>query len=259
MARQRGLEGMFAGLVIGLFIVCFTGFRLDLSSKNKKPQSIVRQRLKKELEQSNLKKELEPEVEEYTFSSSGLAKKNLSKSKEAIKPRQKKDIKKLSKITTETKKRTKSTLQIKPRLIYLNTFTNKDLKEKSKKEQEKEIVPDNLPIFTEDKYNKEEEENNISEKRTEKQIKEKEETENVFENKRRKNKKEDTPDIPKNNISEREKIFSNVEPHEIRKPNAHNIANGFTPPIAPDAPADDEDLTAEEIKDRLNRLLRGDL
>ncbi len=271
LARQRGLFGLGVGFFVGLFVVWLTDFRLNLFSKDRSSQAIVRQKLKKELENSTVQKELKPEVDEYVFSAEGLLKNGLAEKTEKNKPFELK--KKTEKILPKKQKVRKSSVkqssEIKPRVISLNTFVENGLGKKNKKQSkqqlekkpEKEIVPDNLPIFVEDKYNNEIEQGEIDIQEKVPSKKEKKTvTGRVVSGKERKtNKTKESGDSVQKKTVDKQKVVSNVEPHEIRKPNAHNIANGFTPPIASDIPSGDEDLTPEEIKDRLNRLLRGDL
>ncbi len=271
LARQRGLFGLGVGFFVGLFVVWLTDFRLNLFSKDRSSQAIVRQKLKKELENSTVQKELKPEVDEYVFSAEGLLKNGLAEKSERNKPFEfKKETEKI--LPKKQGVRTSSVKQlseIKPRVISLNTFVEDGLSKKVKKQPkqqlikkaEKEVVPDNLPIFVEDKYNNEIEQGEIDIQEKVPSKKEKKTvTERVVSGKERKtNKTKESGDSVQKKTVDKQKVVSNVEPHEIRKPNAHNIANGFTPPIASDIPSGDEDLTPEEIKDRLNRLLRGDL
>ena len=271
LARQRGLFGLGVGFFVGLFVVWLTDFRLNLFSKDRSSQAIVRQKLKKELENSAVQKELKPEVDEYVFSAEGLLKNGLAEKSERNKPFEfKKETEKiLPKKQKVRKSSVKQSSEIKPRVISLNTFVENGLGKKNKKQSkqqlekkpEKEIVPDNLPIFVEDKYNNEIEQGEIDIQEKVPSKKEKKTvTGRVVSGKERKtNKIKESGDSVQKKTVDKQKVVSNVEPHEIRKPNAHNIANGFTPPIASDIPSGDEDLTPEEIKDRLNRLLRGDL
>ncbi len=271
LAWQRGLFGLGVGFFVGLLIVWLTDFRLNLFSKDRSSQAIVRQKLKKELENSAVQKELKPEVDEYVFSAEGLLKNGLAEKSERDKPFEfKKETEKiLPKKQKARKSSVKQSSEIKPRVISLNTFAEDGLGKKNKKQSkqqlekkpEKEIIPDNLPIFVEDKYNNEIEQGEIDIQEKVPSKKEKKTvTGRVVSGKERKtNKIKESGDSVQKKTVDKQKVVSNVEPHEIRKPNAHNIANGFTPPIASDIPNDDEDLTPEEIKDRLNRLLRGDL
>ncbi len=245
LAWQRGLEGAVAGLLMGLLIVWLTDFRLDLSLRNKSPRAIIRQKLKTELERSHFKKELEPELEEYVFSAKGLLKNGQL------------EIDKKNKTVARKQKK----VTIKPRFIALNTFLNDDLKAK----RQKEIIPDNLPVFTEEKYNDEV-------KSTEKITKDKILNKAKSINSRKSTIKKSESIVPKEEkqtkkrpegkgkeiVQQTKKVVSSLEKSETKNHSAHNIANGFIPPVIPNVPAD-EDLNPAEIKDRLNRLLRGDL
>ncbi len=268
LAWQRGLKGAFAGLVVGLLVIWFTDFRLDLSLQGKTSRAIVRQKLKNELERSNFKKELEPEVEEYVFPAKNLLKSNQSKKpkkdkrKQFSKKQNKSDLKEYG-LAEENKTATtnQGKITIKPQFIALNTFVDDDLKNK----RQKEIIPDNLPVFVDEKYNKENEleQENSDNKSTEKAEEINvgrsisKETKNITQ-KEEGQAKETVEKKYKKNIQQSKKIISSLEKSETKTPSAHNIANGFTPPVIPDIPAD-EDLSPEEIKDRLNKLLRGDL
>ncbi len=269
LAWQRGLFGLGVGFFIGLLVVWLTDFRLNLFSKDRSSQTIIRQKLKKELENSAIQKELKPEIDEYVFSAEGLLKNGLAEKPERNKPFELK--KKTEKILPKKQKIRKSSVkqssEIKPRIISLNTFVEDGLSKKVKKQSkqqlkkraEKEVVPDNLPVFVEDKYNNEiEQEKKSVQKEIQNKRIEKEVMDSV-DKKKKKDKTEEFLDNTQKKVVKKQKVISNVEPHEIRKPNAHNIANGYTPPVVSDVPTNDEDLTPEEIKDRLNRLLRGDL
>ncbi len=269
LAWQRGLEGAFAGLVVGLLVIWFTDFRLDLSLQGKSSRAIVRQKLRRELERSNFKKELEPEVEEYVFTSNGLLKNGQleklkkEKEKQSSKKQNQNALKKsnLTEVDQKNKRSNQDKITIKPQCITLNTFVDDDLKGR----RQKEIIPDNLPVFVDEKYNKENEleQENSDNKSTEK-VEEvsvdksiSKETENIIQKEERQV-KEVAEKEDKKNIQQPQKVISSLEKPEAKIPSAHNIANGFTPPVIPDIPAD-EDLSPEEIKDRLNKLLRGDL
>ena len=270
LSLQRGGIAFLVGLIIGFLVVGLTDFRLRLfSGAEKMDRSIVSQKLKQELNRANKQKILEPEIEEYVFQN-GRTEKVVSDNKVAgeddlVKYKKKEKKRKEKNIKREKQEKRPvhsvgkvSDHSIEVHEISLNTFKS-GLQEKKRN---KSVVPDNLPVFVDDVYNEEltgsspEEEGANSNIKDEEALKstEKENAKEVMEQ----NDNEEQS-LGNEQKAEEDNPVSTLEEVKIKKrPSAHNIANGF----APDQPSNmpnNEELTTEEIKERLNKLLRGDL
>jgi len=266
LSLQRGGIAFLIGLIIGLFVIELTNFRLQLlPSTEKRARGIVSQKLKQELDKVSKQKILEPEIEEYVFQNGRVEKitlnnwrtkqNNLSEYKKTKKKKTEKIIKQKEKPTLFPDKFSDNSIEVHE--ISLNAFKTDLQKEKPNKP----VVPDNLPIFIDDDYNKElailaqqEKTNsnidnkavaeNVEEEIIKETIERDSNTGKSFENKQK---------IKEDNI------VTVLEEIKIKKKSsAHNIANGFAPDQPSNMP-DNKELTTEEIKERLNKLLRGDL
>jgi len=246
---QNLLKGVFAGLILGIIMVWFTDFRLNLFRAKKYHNDIVSKRIKEELTKKG-------KVENDLYINDGgyiFGKKKNTQTSEAIVKSVKNKRKVLDKETAKSIiKKKVSSQKVATQIISLNV--------PSPLEKNSSFVPENLPVFVKKKYNKKNSEVTVSKKEKGKEVIEK--------NTRRKKEKpfiksklfiEETKNISKKNIFDKGKNSdSNNIDKEVgrdKKPSAHNIANGFS--IDADVTKNLE--SAEDIKDRLNKLLRGDL
>ena len=264
--------GLIGGFIVGLIITLLTGLRLDITKRDKKTaikevmtkvkekklvrdskneedyKEIIKKRLEKELAKEPIKN-LNLTDEGYVFKGTvedfrkSLAESNETKGATIEK-------KTMERMSTEKKSVEKDVPEV--RVISASTMiVSKD--EMAVKENK---IPENLPVFIEEKLQVDNSNQKISEHLPEiasdEQI-----SDQTAENKRtvlrRGEAKINKPKLSKSTPNKQEKQESKVLPG-AKKASAHDIANGFAP--------DEKDMDGpsnEEIKDRLNKLLRGEL
>ena len=266
--------GILFGTIIGLIAIFLVGIRLDIlnsnqwlkersgkkrhKTKKKDYTTIIKKRLEKELSKKTTQN-LIPLNEEYVFA----GKDKSDKVKQGDKVRFKK-ISKKSFVETKScfgRKDISSNSLPKIRVISASTM----MVGKHDKEIEADKVPDNLPIFIEDKLPPIESSNNRNvsiETSSVKQVV----ARNKPKSKEEKGIKTRKIYSTKENIDTSNQKTVNVyslrpgitkkktKVPGFKKASAHDIANGFAP-----AEKGEEGPSNEEIKDRLNRLLRGEL
>ena len=264
---ENTLKGLFAGIVLGTIITFSTGLRLNIFTNDKNvnlAQKKIREKKSKQDRSSNgdytaiiknrLEKELSKEpIEDLALVDDGY----VFKQRKAVTEKVAGKINEIQ--TLSNKKRLKEGVQeggeqgvdssvSDVRVIAASTM----IVGKHDKEIEADKVPDNLPIFIEE---------NLPVEEVKKEI--------VSEEIVRPN-QDNGEDIAKTSGELQEKLPiekpSTVVP-EIntrnenvnttpgsKKASAHDIANGFAPDLE-----GENGPSNEEIKDRLNRLLRGEL
>lgn len=218
---ENSLKGLLGGSIFGFIVVTLTGFRVNIFQKKTQVKS------KKENTRKSTKKKKGKQKNKNSEKYENIVKECLEKE--------------LTKESTG-----KLTLTEENYVFPTVKKTNQKVKDKKKKEafkirvisastmivgkQNKKILndkaPDNLPVFTENATRKESynHKSDISKKT-----------------------------IIKNKLKSNESVLKN-KPTKAKKASAHDIANGFAP--------DDNIVqgpTNEEIKNRLNKLLRGEL
>ena len=259
---ESTIGGLFGGAILGLVVMFLTGLRLDIfqnnknintekkkvqpqakktthSSKKKDYTAIIKNRLEKELS----KKPIENLVlanEEYVFTKETKHRRKLlvknNKSEEII---AKKDSTEAIDLPARDIQRT----SLKVRVIAVSTM----IVGKHNKKIEKDKVPENLPVFIE----KELEINNDGQEDVPVGISSSEQV-----NARNVNVKKEAQEKTAKKRAEDE-IETGKKMTQMpgsKKVSAHDIANGFAIDTK-----DTDGPSNEEIKDRLNRLLRGEL
>ncbi len=274
------LKGFLAGTIVGLMITLLTNFRLDIfnkktsTSKNiaiknikklkkekdvhrpkkeKDYTEIIKERLEKELSRKSTRELNLAGGDEYVFKTKTkeFSEKSLvSKSKNKIK---------------EVKNKTIFDARIKApkvRIISVSTMsvnkastldTTEQYKTSQDQEKGEDRAPENLPIFIEEKLpenKREKSANNSKESDNVKQVDE----QNEINNTDAKKKSQEDISITKD-TGRIIKKYSTGKVPGAKKASAHDIANGF----APDNSRNSDNPSNEEIKDRLNKLLRGEL
>jgi len=253
---QNLLRGAFAGLILGIIVVWFTDFRLNLFKVKKYHSNIVSKKIKEELtKKSKVKNDLYINDEGYIFD--------------------KKENAQISKITAKTVKNKRKVLDRKITKLGIKKFPSQKIKAQiislnspSPLGADNPSVPENLPVFIREKYNEENNEMMVEGKENLYKKRKEEKKKKVIKKMVRTKKEKpfiksklfikETKNISGKNVFNKEKNGDFNIDEEVgrdKKPSAHNIANGFSV---------DADITknlesAEDIKDRLNKLLRGDL
>lgn len=258
---ENTAKGLIIGAILGMIIALSTGLRLDIARKDKnigvkqgkkkkkekKPiyssnqkkdyKTIIKRRLEKELSKKPIK-DLNLTDEEYVFK--GIVKdfkKSLAKKKGIEGAIPKKYL--VEKIATEKKGSKKQTSEV--RVISASTM----IVGRHDKEIGKNKIPENLPIFIEEKLSTKDRQQ-ITKKRIVQ-----------YDNNKVQQNKNDKR-VEKSEKNKIKKVVKNKSKEKkmpgTKKASAHNIANGFAPDIK-----NTEGPSNEEIKDRLNKLLRGEL
>ncbi len=224
---ENTIKGFIGGLIVGLIATFLWGLRLDVlkkvdnnkKSKKKKRRGIKNKFQKEKVYKNIIKKRLEKELSKNPIK--GL---NLSDEEYAFTTQQnlKKNINSGGEknVLGETVVNKKNNSKELPNVKVIAASTMIISKQNKKHKEGK--VPDNLPIFIEKELV---DNNKLSLKKS-------------------------NGKVIKTSMQNKE---ADITPG-LKKASAHNIANGFAPDTE-----DDNGPSNEEIKDRLNRLLRGEL
>jgi hypothetical protein len=247
---ENVVKAIIGGVIFGFIIAVFTDLDLRLFrvNKNREYKTIVKQRLEKELSKKESDKLALADVE-YVFNNVADSVQKTSEKNKKIK---KENFSSNEKIPSEESNKTKEKKDIKVRLIAANTMLVDSGKAK-------EIEPPtNLPIFIEEKLAKQEGvDNSVVREGLAKITKTTILTEdNSIDNKiaKKSNKARETKKVEKKTVVKKDLLSKELNSSKTGRVSAHDIANGF----APDTQSE-EGPTNQEIKDRLNRLLRGEL
>ena len=281
---ENTVRGFLGGFIFGGIIVLFTGLKLNLFNKRnkKKYDSIIKQRLEHELTgQSN--RELNLEEERYVFKDNVIQTKRslVDKKEKILKTQMKKKAVQDDKNNVNKKDEAKDKKEfiddIKESVVVVDNlgsiYTEEQVKEDKREKQghqarviassmmivansKKTPAPNNLPIFT-GKFEK-------KQKVESREVESREVVGSGADKKDGATKNTSVVDkisVDEKNLNKQENNSvvvkgdrSSVEINNTKKPSAHDIANGFAP-----EEKGIEGPTTEEIKDRLNKLLRGEL
>jgi capsular polysaccharide biosynthesis protein len=274
---NNALIGLMVGGIFGCVIIFATGLRLSIFTENKKTKIIYEKLKEKKVKYDAnkdddyttiIKKRLEKELSKEPMEDLNLVEEGYVFEKTTKNYQEKKIIKKIGqKLTvnrdTGRKRITKETNNQKHafevRVIAASTMIvgkhNKKIKE--------DKVPENLPIFVKEGLSTQvDKQKDIitkgdSDKKTKSDdleiIKKKE----VTNQSKIDHQIEKITLVDKNNFSKVKPSIKNkslVNTPSAKKASAHDIANGFAPDLE-----NENGPSNEEIKDRLNRLLRGEL
>ncbi len=265
---ENTIRGLFVGIALGFLITFLTGLRLNIftngknvkvvqkharerktsysSKRDRDYTAIIKSRLEKELSKDPIE-DLTLVDEGYVFENrKSSIKKTSGEINEAQTSIEKKILEEGKKGAGEQHNNRSVSDDV--RVIAASTM----IVGKHDKEIESDKVPENLPIFIEDKFPVE----NISKENISKELVRNDQSEEK-DSREVSAELQDKLPIEKPGVGASEADVRNEEATIIlgsKKASAHDIANGFAPDLE-----GENGPSNEEIKDRLNRLLRGEL